>query len=216
PHRRLCAECFPARLFPALRWLQAEWPWQGRGCFRSEGLHRNQDHSAAGDSAAPAWLAAQPGAGWIHSKCTNLEVPRMKTTVRNATIALLLMLPQVSVAQPDNAAVFPDLVDFADSLASCEAATASQPHPLMPSFTIEHSVVGMRENEGRCEYRQSMPGNMQMICAFDPVMLDLFADEVEQTGRTGEMSGSTQSLPAWMAACELETPDGKRTPLVAN
>lgn len=139
----------------------------------------------------------------------------MMTTVRNTTAALLVMLPLASIAQQDES-VFPELVTFADSLASCEASAATQPHPLMPSFTIEHTVVGMREDEGGCEYRQSMPGNMQMICAFDPVMLDIFADELEQTGRTGEMAGSTESLPAWMAACELETPDGKRTPLVAN
>ena len=138
----------------------------------------------------------------------------MMTTIRNTTTLLLFTLPLATVAQPENDAVFPELFEFAESLRSCEAASATQPHPLMASFTIEHTVVG--ESDGLCEYRQTMPGNMQMICAFDTATLEAYGDELEQSASTGEMSGSTSALPEWMSSCELETPDGQRTPLAGN
>lgn len=138
----------------------------------------------------------------------------MMKAIRSSTSALLFILPLATVAQPESGAVFPELVEFAESLRSCEAASATQPHPLMASFTIEHTVVGRTDD--LCEYRQTMPGNMQMICAFDEAMLEAYGDELEQTASTGEMSGSTAALPVWMSSCELEMPDGQRTPLAGN
>lgn len=103
------------------------------------------------------------------------------------------------------------LLKFAGKVRSCSAATHAQQHPLMPGFTIEHSVIGPQD--GHCAYTQTMPGNMRMVCAFDAAARTAFADELKHTAETGQMSGSTSGAqPAWTGACEIETPSGKRIP----
>ena len=107
--------------------------------------------------------------------------------------------------------VDPALLAFAGELRSCAPATAAQPHPLMRGFTIEHAVTGL--HEAMCDYSQSMPGNMRMVCAFDEAARTAYADELEHTATTGAMSGSSDGKqPAWTGACEIETAAGKRLP----
>lgn len=104
------------------------------------------------------------------------------------------------------------LAAFAERLQACTPATATQPHPLVRGFTIEHAVIG--EEGGRCGYTQSMPGGMRMVCAFDEAARTAFAGELRETATTGRMSGSSrEARPAWMAACEIETAAGQRTPM---
>ena len=109
-------------------------------------------------------------------------------------------------------AIDPGLLALSEHLRECTPATATQPHPLMRGFTIEHAVVGAEG--GRCGYTQSMPGGMRMVCAFDETVRAAFAGELRETATTGRMSGSSrEAQPAWMAACEIETTTGQRTPM---
>ena len=136
-----------------------------------------------------------------------------------ALIARTALLPAACVlalaASPLHVAdtpVYPELAAFADQLRTCAPATAPQPHPFMKSFTIEHAITGVRE--GRCDYSQTMPGGMRMVCAFDDASRDAYADELERTAKTGAMSGSSKGpQPTWNKACEIETKDGKRMPM---
>jgi hypothetical protein len=129
-----------------------------------------------------------------------------------AILASLLATPLSAVAQATPAPVDPALLAFAEKLQACTPATATQPHPLMRGFTIEHAIHGARDM--RCAYIQTMPGGMRMVCAFDEASRDAFADELRQTATTGRMSGSSQAAaPGWASACEIETASGQRSPM---
>ncbi len=125
-----------------------------------------------------------------------------------------LLMAATGNAQPPaatGAVVDPDLLAFAGKLRSCTPATATQPHPLMRGFSIEHAVTGLQD--ARCDYSQGMPGNMRMVCAFDEAARAAYADELERTATTGAMSGSSDGAqPAWASACEIEMASGKRVP----
>ena len=124
-----------------------------------------------------------------------------------AFVIAVSCLPGPALAAADD-----DLSTFAGHLRACTPATATQPHPLMGGFTIEHSVVGMRDDA--CEYGQSIPGGMHMHCRFDEGTRNAYADELQRAATTGSMSGSSNGpQPEWTTACEIETKDGKRLPM---
>src|SRR5687768_13410726 len=67
--------------------------------------------------------------------------------------------PAAPVVAPSGSA---EVAAFVEALNSCTAAKAATPHPLMKSFTVEHTIAGARESG--CDYRQTMPGKMMMAC----------------------------------------------------
>ena len=104
---------------------------------------------------------------------------------------------------------------FATSLGSCTAAKAATPHPLMPSFVIEHAIDG--EKEGACAYSQTMPGKMKMLCALSADGRKSLAADLRTLATGGPMKGSTSAPgPAWTKECEIEMPDGKRIPVTSG
>lgn len=128
-----------------------------------------------------------------------------------AAAALAAALPFTLAAQTDQP-VFPELLEFADSVRACEPASATMPHPMMPDFEVEHTVTGM--NDGLCDYNQTMPGGMTMLCAFDDEARTAYAEELENWATTGQASGSMSGpQPAWASACEIETASGERMPV---
>lgn len=54
---------------------------------------------------------------------------------------------------------------FVQALQSCRSSTYDQPHPLVADFTVVHTVHG--KDRDRCEYSQTMPGGMRMVCMLD-------------------------------------------------
>jgi len=103
---------------------------------------------------------------------------------------------------------------FGTALETCTAAAVATPHPFMRSFTIEHTVT--KEEAGKCDYRQTMPGNMKMICALSEDGRKGLAAEM-RTMASGSMSGSTSAAPPqWMTECEIETASGQRSPAVSG
>lgn len=104
---------------------------------------------------------------------------------------------------------------FAASLGTCTAAKAAAPHPLMPSFVIEHTIDG--EKDGACAYSQTMPGKMKMICALSADGRKSLATDLRTMATGGPMKGSTSAAgPAWMTECEIEMADGKRIPAASG
>lgn len=127
-------------------------------------------------------------------------------------LSMMCAMPSGLAAQSVDGPVAPALLAFADKVRACELATAEHAHPLVPDFTIEHAVTG--RHGAVCDYSQSMPGNMHMICAFDETALAAFADELEQTATTGRMAGSSSGAqPVWTSSCEIETASGERLPM---
>jgi hypothetical protein len=107
-----------------------------------------------------------------------------------------------------------EITAFVDALNSCEAATAATPHPLMRSFTVEHTITGAQSSG--CGYSQTMPGRMKMVCTLSADGRKTLAAEISVYAKGGSISGSTSgSQPVWFSECELEMPDGKRQPMVA-
>ncbi len=105
-----------------------------------------------------------------------------------------------------------DITAFVEALNSCTVARAATPHPLMRSFTVEHSIAGL--SAGGCDYRQTMPGKMTMVCALSPAGRKAMAAEIGVYAKGGPMSGSTSAArPSWWNECQLEMPDGKRQPM---
>lgn len=130
-----------------------------------------------------------------------------------ALLPACLAIAQATASGGD-AAVDPDLLAFSERLRQCTLAATTQPHPLMHGFIIAHEVEGLRD--GRCDYTQTMPGGMRMVCAFDDAARLAFADELRETATTGRMSGSTrEAQPRWMTACEIETASGQRMPMAS-
>lgn len=129
--------------------------------------------------------------------------------------AILVTASPCSLAAQTDQPVFPDLLEFADKLRACEPASATQPHPLMPAFTIEHTVTGL--NDELCGYKQTMPSDMQMFCAFDEETRTAYAEELEQWAISGRAAGSLSGpQPAWATACEIETASGERMPMASS
>lgn len=133
------------------------------------------------------------------------------------TAAFLAMLVSATVtagaAQAPAPSTPADVAAFAAALESCTAATARTPHPLMASFTVEHTVSG--EANGTCGYRQSMPGKMTMVCALSVEGRKALASDVRKMAAGESMKGSTSALqPPWARECEIELPSGARTPFV--
>jgi hypothetical protein len=100
---------------------------------------------------------------------------------------------------------------FAAALERCEAAVLKVPHPLVRPFIVTHTVRG--ETDGRCQYEQTMPGNMTMACAFTADGRAAMAEEIRKLAADGPLRGSTKGpQPAWAKECEIVMPDGKRVP----
>jgi hypothetical protein len=101
---------------------------------------------------------------------------------------------------------------FVDALGACTEAKTATPHPLMKSFVVEHTIAGATEQG--CSYRQTMPGRMAMVCALSETGRKALAADISVYATGGAMKGSTSGpQPAWWGECELEMPDGRRSPL---
>jgi hypothetical protein len=118
--------------------------------------------------------------------------------------------PPEPVADPAGSAPGAGERAFAEALIGCTVATHQGPHPFVKGFTIEHAIAG--ETDGRCDYRQTMPGEMRMECRLSADgragLAAEFRDQAE-----GRMSGGTGTQPAWTGECEIVTKDGKRMPM---
>ena len=105
-----------------------------------------------------------------------------------------------------------EIAAFVEALNSCTAAKAATPHPLMRTFTVEHTVAGITATG--CDYRQTMPGRMAMVCSLSPAGRKALATEISVYAKGGSISGSTSAAkPVWWSECQLELPDGKRQPM---
>lgn len=102
---------------------------------------------------------------------------------------------------------------FAEALIGCRAATHQGPHPFVKGFVIEHAIAG--ETDGRCGYRQTMPGGMTMECQLTAEGRAGLAAEFREQAE-GRMSGGTGAQPAWTRECEIVTKDGKRMPMQSD
>lgn len=134
------------------------------------------------------------------------------------TSTLLTLLLAAGPATPQAQPVVPpvsgtaEIGAFVTALDSCTAAKAATPHPLMTSFVIQHTIVGSKETG--CEYRQTMPGNMQMVCLLSVEGRKALAAELSVFAKGGTMHGSSSGpQPAWTNECEIEMPNGTRSPL---
>lgn len=138
--------------------------------------------------------------------------------MRLSLFAFLLGLPLALAAQdaagPKAGDAGPEAdaatLAFAAALEACAPATHQTPHPFMRGFTIEHRITG--ENDGRCDYTQTMPGGMHMACRLGDAGRTALAAEFREMA-AGHMSGGTGNAPAWTRDCEIVTADGKRTPM---
>lgn len=133
------------------------------------------------------------------------------------TTLLSIVLSLLAAPQSTQAAVSPsgtaEIEAFVKALDSCTPATAATPHPLMRSFTVQHTIAGAKERG--CDYTQTMPGNMRMACMLSDASRKTLAAEIAVYAKGGTISGGTSSAqPTWMAECELVTADGKRQPMV--
>ena len=128
----------------------------------------------------------------------------------------LLMLALLALAQAPAATPAPsspaEISTFVEALQTCTPARAATPHPLMRGFIVEHTITGPAAE--RCDYRQTMPGKMAMVCAFSPEGRKAMASELSVYAKGGTVAGSTSSAKAgWSRECLLELPDGKRQPM---
>ncbi|MEZ6023834.1 MAG: hypothetical protein R3C16_10585 [Hyphomonadaceae bacterium] len=80
---------------------------------------------------------------------------------------------------------------FSTALRACAPARCAHPHPLVPTFTIEHRIAGMED--GACAYTQTVPGDMTMRCRFSEAGRSEFAEEINAmvSGRQTTFSFST-------------------------
>lgn len=125
-------------------------------------------------------------------------------------IAFLLLL-QAPAATPAPSSPA-EISTFVEALQTCTPAKAATPHPLMRGFIVEHTIAGPAAD--RCDYRQTMPGKMAMVCALSPEGRKAMASELSVYVKGGTMAGSTSSAKAaWTSECQLELPDGKRQPM---
>lgn len=138
----------------------------------------------------------------------------MGPSLRSAVLVAFALLPVGLIAS--QAVSTPAEVEaFAKALEGCTAAKAATPHLLMKNFVIDHTIG--TETAGKCDYRQTMPGKMNMICGFSADARKAFAAELRNMYAGGSMRGSSSSAgPAWMKECEIELPDGKRIPAASG
>jgi hypothetical protein len=135
----------------------------------------------------------------------------MSTLILTFLAAAAIGVAQAPAAAPSTAE---ELTTFAAALESCTAATARTPHPFVKTFTSEHTIKG--ETAGTCEYRQTMPGKMAMVCGLSAEGRKALAADVRKMAG-GEMKGSSAGpQPAWAKECEIELPSGARQPMVKN
>ena len=100
---------------------------------------------------------------------------------------------------------------FLTALDGCSTGKASTPHPLIPSFVVEHTVLG--EKNGACDYRQTMPGKMTMVCALTPAGRRTLSADLKTMVSGGPMRGGTNAAqPEWTKECQVELPNGTRIP----
>jgi hypothetical protein len=118
--------------------------------------------------------------------------------------------PAEPVAAPAESAPGAGERAFAEALIDCTVATHQSPHPFVKGFTIEHAIAV--ETDGRCGYRQTMPGEMRMECRLSVDGRAGLAAEFREQAE-GRMSGGTGAQPAWTSECEIVTKDGKRMPM---
>ncbi len=127
------------------------------------------------------------------------------------TLIPLVFTPQAATPPPQVSGTA-EISAFVAALESCTEAKASTPHPLMTSFTVEHTIAGAKE--AGYDYRQTMPGNLTMVCTLSVEGRKALAGELSVYAKGGTISGSTSGLrPAWWSECELETADGTRQPM---
>ncbi|HEX5694217.1 MAG TPA: hypothetical protein VFY00_06325 [Arenimonas sp.] len=143
-----------------------------------------------------------------------IRIPSLFTTALLLVPALALAVqseapPAPAKDTPATGAATNDLA-FAASLEACVAASHRSPHPFVSGFVIEHQISGLED--GRCNYSQSMPGNMRMECKFSDAGRNAMALEFREMA-AGRMSGGTGEQPAWTQDCEIITADGKRMPM---
>ena len=120
-------------------------------------------------------------------------------------------LPQTAPPPPPVSGLA-EIAAFVEALNNCTTAKAATPHPLMRTFTVEHTVAGL--SAAGCNYRQTMPGRMAMVCSLSPTGRTAMATDISVYAKGGSMSGSTSAAkPAWWTECQLELPDGKRQPM---
>lgn len=114
---------------------------------------------------------------------------------------------------PQTASSPADVDAFVNALTACTAGSANTPHPLMPSFIVEHKISG--ETAGRCGYSQTMPGKMTMLCALSADGRKALAADLKQMMSGGSVKGGTsQPAAVWMAECEIQLPNGSKIPAV--
>lgn len=116
-------------------------------------------------------------------------------------LAMLLLSDPMPTASPG---------EFATRLQTCEPASFGHPHPLMRGFRTTHTIVGLRD--GACRYAQTVPGGMNMECAFSDAGRNAFVGEFEAMA-AGQLRTSSGDAKVWQDECELVMPDGKRKPL---
>jgi hypothetical protein len=126
------------------------------------------------------------------------------------SLVVLLALAAPVLAQAEDLPVAADAAAFADAVAACTPTGWRSPHPFVRGFEIEHAITG--EAEGRCDYRQTMPGGMHMACRLGEAGREGLAAEFREQA-AGRMSGGTGQSPAWTRDCEIVTADGKRMPM---
>lgn len=127
-------------------------------------------------------------------------------------LTLTLLAALQTPAPPPTTSSQAEVAAFVEALTDCTVAKAATPHPLMRSFTVEHSITGLGATG--CDYRQTMPGRMTMVCALSPAGRKAMATEMSVYAKGGSMSGSTSAAkPVWWNECQLELPDGKRQPM---
>lgn len=108
-----------------------------------------------------------------------------------------------------------DTEAFIAALDACTPSTVNTPHPLMRAFVVEHTVSG--EKEGKCDYTQTMPGKMTMVCRLSADGRKVLAAELKVMTSGGQMRGGTNTPgPQWMKECEIELPSGSRIPAVQD
>lgn len=62
----------------------------------------------------------------------------------------------------------------------------------------------------------TMPGRMAMVCALSEPGRKALAADISVYATGGAMKASTSGpQPVWWGECELEMPDGKRSPLAS-
>lgn len=98
---------------------------------------------------------------------------------------------------------------LAQSLRACAPASCRQPHPFVPSFIIEHRVMG--SDGAVCAYSQSMPSDMSMSCRFSPEGRAEMAHVIEEMER-GNLSGGTGRQSAMTRECTVHDSSGGIVP----